>query len=476
MEKAIKDDIWRCLQCREPLAADALALRCAACGALYPVIGGIPILVKEPAAYVRSELAALARASRDAKQRWEILDKSRDDAGLTAASLARHRDVIDAEIAQIATFLALLEPAAEALSGLDGRAPERMRRRRAGWTFDALFPYLLRDWTGTAELEAAASMIRTALKQAFPDPAGKRVAVAGCGAGGLLAKIAPDAGRVVGFDLTLAILRAARHLLDGNSLDLALPRCIGTEGRIRLRNGEGMPGGTAIDVVAMDAFDTAFADGSVDCVITSFLLDLIPDPRRLAAEIHRVLRDGGVWIAYGPSGPVKALWRFDQAECASFFEAAGFTPIRTEAHRTTYLDLSRDYPSWSSQNHMCYLTSARKTQKPAEKTKPKAQTPAALADIVPRPFPRAHLIHRQALGPEQKPSLVLRHERFPGRMESFEIGHDDARILALVDGQRTVRDIVELLKNSAPVLQAEETIRAFAGYFERGVLSWRGYG
>jgi ubiquinone/menaquinone biosynthesis C-methylase UbiE len=52
----------------------------------------------------------------------------------------------------------------------------------------------------------------------------------------------------------------------------------------------------------MDALDTAFADGSVACVVTSFLIDLIPEPRKLASEIHRILCDDGVWINYGPSG------------------------------------------------------------------------------------------------------------------------------------------------------------------------------
>ena len=105
----------------------------------------------------------------------------------------------------------------------------------------------------------------------------------------------------------------------------------------------------------MDAFDAAFADGSVDCVITAFLLDLIPEPRRLADEIHRILRDDGVWINYGPSGPLKALWRFDQTEGAAFFEATGFSVISAEAFRTTHLDVSRDFPSWSFQNHLCYF-------------------------------------------------------------------------------------------------------------------------
>src|SRR5262249_20959795 len=151
--------------------------------------------------------------------------------------------------------------------------------------------------------------------------------------------------RVLGFDLTLPVLRVARHLLDGKSLDLALARAITQTGRITLRGREDRPPIPHVELVAMDALDTAFADASIGCVVASFLIDLFPEPRRLAREIHRILCDNGVWINYGPSGPLQAFLRFDQRETAAFLEAAGFTVSAAEAYRTTYLDLSRDCPS-----------------------------------------------------------------------------------------------------------------------------------
>jgi SAM-dependent methyltransferase len=468
-----RNRIWRCLHCRASLTADASGLRCAGCGNFYPVIGGVPILVNEPASYLRSELASLVRASRDARQRREMLDRSGQDVGLTPVSLARHRDVIDAEIAQIEAFLALLEPAAEVLQQMGESAEESLGVRRSGWAFDSLIPYLLRDWANTSELQSASSVIGAALKQVFPDSSAKTIAFAACGAGGLLPQISQGFGRVLGFDLTLAVVAAARHLVDGKSLDLALPRTISEAGHISLRKRDGSSAAAHIEVLAMDAFDTAFADGSIDCIITSFIIDLIPDPRRLADEIHRVLCDNGVWINYGPSGPLKALWRFDQAECAAFFESAGFTVVQTEAHRATYLDLSRDCPSWSFQNHICYLTSARKTRQPAAGARTAAPTAAELPDVVPQLFPRANLIQRRSLGPEQRQTLVLRQERIPGRPESLEIGSDTAQIIGLVDGKRTVREIAGLLEQSVPPLAPAETLGAFARYFGQGLLAPR---
>jgi hypothetical protein len=122
---------------------------------------------------------------------------------------------------------------------------------------------------------------------------------------------------------------------------------------------------------------------------------------------------------------------------------------------------------------MCYLTSARKTGQVAEK--PSVETPRAdaLLDVIPAHFTGANLIQRQSLGAQQQCKTLFRYERIPGRAESFEIGPDAARIMELVDGKRTVREIASLLKETAPAQSVEETTRAFARYFHHGFLSWR---
>jgi SAM-dependent methyltransferase len=224
-------------------------------------------------------------------------------------------------------------------------------------------------------------------------------------------------------------------------------------------------------LVAMDAFDTAFADGAVDCVITSFLIDLIPDPRKLADEIHRMLRPNGVWINYGPSGPLRALWRFDQSEGAAFFEGRGFRVVRADAHRATYLDLSRDCPTWSFQNHICYLTSMRKTGQSGEKQRV-APDLAGLPQIIPEHFPAAILVRRERLDEEGKQTLQLRHERKPGVTETLDIGADTAEIIKLVDGKKTVQEIATKLSQTGG-LPIEEIVAAFGRYFSMGLLSWR---
>jgi SAM-dependent methyltransferase len=393
---------------------------------------------------------------------------------LTDAAKDRHHNVIEAEIARSETLLRLLDSDDSAAwdSGVGASAVQP-----TGWTPDALLPYLLRDWTSTAELEALSARIGAALSNVFPDPGDKSLVFAACGAGGLLADVSHEFCRVLGFDLALPVLTAARHLLDGESLDLALPQAIHPEGRIVLRRRDRGSASRPIQLAAMDAFDMAFADGSVDCVVTSFLLDLVAEPSRLADEIHRILPTDGVWINYGPSGPLNALWRFDQQEASAFLEAAGFAVIHGAAYRTTYLDVTRDCPAWSVQNHVCYLTVARKsgerTAGPPRRTVP---GPDQLADLVPQHFPRAQLIERQSLGAERTLSILLRHEELPGRPKSQELGGDAARALALVDGEKTVGEIAGLLERELPGKSADETVRLFVQFFQQGLLYWKSVG
>ena len=383
--------------------------------------------------------------------------------------------MLDATIARAETLLVLLEPAAKALQALTDAAGEPLGAWRSSWEFNLFFPYLARDWTNTAELEAMNATIGAALSEVFPDPSGKSVAFAGCGAGGLL-DVSSGFERVMGFDLALPMLAAARHLLDGNTLDLALPRAIKEAGRLSLRKRDPASATSHVELLAMDALDTAFADGSLDCVVTSFLTDLMPDPRRLADEIHRILSADGVWINYGPPGSLESPWRFDQPETTAFFEAMGFTTIRADAHHTTYLDLSRDCPKWPFRNNVCYLTSARKAGPRRERPRVPPPSPAELAEIVPQHFPFANLIERRSLEGDRKRTVSLRYERMAGRPESLELGGDTARIVALVDGKRTVREIADLLAQAVPAKPAADTIRAVARYFDQGLLDWRGRG
>ena len=196
--------LWCCPYCSGRLQAIAGALRCDGCGKDYPVVQGIPILLRDPVDYLRSELASLERAQRAGAQRRTAIDKDAGAAGLTETSVSRHRDVADTDIARVQELLALLKPTLDALKSLPVEQ-QKVPAKRSGWGFDSLFPYLLRDWSGTEELRAAAAIIGGAIADAFPSQKGKAIAFAGCGAAGVLDEIKLDFEHIIGFDLTFPI-------------------------------------------------------------------------------------------------------------------------------------------------------------------------------------------------------------------------------------------------------------------------------
>src|SRR3954451_10743483 len=141
--------LWCCLYCREPLSSSERMLSCDACGRQYPVVAGIPLLVREPVNYFQAERAALLSAAREARRRRELLDGDGIYAGLPEPSRKRHRDVSETQEAQVEALLALIEtPGLEPKPGDGGDGTQAMR---PGWDFETMLPYLLRDWGDAPE-------------------------------------------------------------------------------------------------------------------------------------------------------------------------------------------------------------------------------------------------------------------------------------------------------------------------------------
>jgi SAM-dependent methyltransferase len=97
-----------------------------------------------------------------------------------------------------------------------------------------------------------------------------------------------------------------------------------------------LPGNERADVVVTLAGRVPIADGSVDCVASTQVLEHVEDPSAYLAEARRVLRpDGlllisthGFWV-YHPD-PVD-FWRWTRAGLERELRAAGFEPVRTES-------------------------------------------------------------------------------------------------------------------------------------------------
>lgn len=144
----------------------------------------------------------------------------------------------------------------------------RQLRRPSGWFGRRVMASLLN--------EANRDLLDSVLEAAAPTP-GTRAVDVGFGGGYTLERLAPlvRPARVAGVEISEAMISAVRG------------RC-----------------GDAYDLHSADAAALPLPDGSVDLVLSVNTIYFWPDPSRVLAELHRVLRPGGRLLLGYRSGAV----------------------------------------------------------------------------------------------------------------------------------------------------------------------------
>jgi SAM-dependent methyltransferase len=146
-------------------------------------------------------------------------------------------------------------------------------------------------------------------------PAGVRVADLGCGSGAFTAELKRAGYSVVGLDISPKLISVGQSKYPG------------------------------LELIEGDVENLPFESGAFDGVLLSGLVHHLPDPRRCAAEVFRVLRSGGRFVAFDPNrlNPFMYLYRDRSSpfysnvgvtenerpvlahQVADVFKAAGFT-------------------------------------------------------------------------------------------------------------------------------------------------------
>ncbi|HLX09297.1 MAG TPA: methyltransferase domain-containing protein [Thermoanaerobaculia bacterium] len=452
------------------------ALICTTCSQVYPSVGGVRLCVANPQRALASRWRALAEQRRGLTASKAKLSEAATP-GRSRAALALAERGLDGQLANLSVIERAMAPAAEYLSTrtrVSDPFADFSTSDDSWWSSLNMLPYFYRDWGGTWEAGFLAELFGAAVEEHGGDRR-ESVAVLGCGACGLAYEMARLFPAVFGVDFAVDSLLLAKVLLDGGTVDVRLnfPRAgvPMAQAAVRLQGPqasqapqapqapqEPQPGRGRIELVVANASRLPFASGALSCVITQYLLDLVPSPRTLAAEIHRVLATGGIWINFSTlsekSSPpvVRAYDPLDSLDPASFLERSGFVPLRQAMHRYVHLDQSA-LSEWAmTATHTPILSVARKDGSPSPPVDYFADYFAgrtgAILSMVPRFSSYVGLIEERTHGVDGsgERQLVAVFDRENRRPVGREGAAAAAWLLRQIDGQRTTAEILAALQ------------------------------
>jgi hypothetical protein len=415
---------------------------CLACRLDFPSIGGIPWLMPEPRLALtewRGRLHFLLTHYGAEAARHRAALAASPDGSLTRTRLASVAAALDDQSQRIR---ALLKPL-----GVERRSEAHAVHVALGTELPmsqglaTYYPNLHRDWCwGEAENRASLEAVIASLP---PGAKPARVLVLGAGA----CRIAYDLHAVLAPALTVALdfnplfLLAAARLFAGDTLELyefpIAPRTIGDHAVLR-KLAAPAPAGAGLELLLADATAPPLRPGAFDLALTPWYIDIAPEPvTRVAARINGLLAAGGLWVnhgslAFADSATVEAL---TLEELLERLPAIGFArPVAREA----------------AQPYLCSPASRHARQETvitfcARKERNTANVSAG------RELP-------DWLGRTDLPVPVL--PQFRAQALSMRVY---AFLLAMIDGERTIRDMARLMEQQKlmPAEDAEPAIRRF---------------
>lgn len=415
---------------------------CLSCRLDFPTLGGIPWMLPEPRMALiewRGRLHYLLThyAAEAARQRATLAQESLGS--LTRRRLEHVADALDDQAFRIRELMSPL--------GLAARNEAHAVHVALGTELplhqglSSYYTNLHRDWCwGEAENAAGLAAVMGVLADGLRP---ERVLVLGAGAGRLAYDFhcALQPGLTVALDFNPLFLLAARRILEGEALELyefpIAPRTIADHAVLRrLAAPTSTPGG--LELLLADASSLPIKPGCFDVVLTPWFIDVASEPvARLLQRINRLLVPGGLWInhgslAFADGRPGDAL---SLEELLAAMPAAGFEQPEPREAQLPYLSS----PASRHARLETVITFGARKERDVEAPAPGRAVPDWLqqSDLA-------------------VPALThFRAQALSTRVYAF--------LLAMIDGERTIRDMARLMEQQKlmTAADAEPAIRRF---------------
>ena len=431
-----------CPQCgAADLRTQAGPRGCAACGTRYPDIGGIPWLFAEPDFRISEWRQRFTLLLREYEQQGRALQV--EAASVAAGSRARSRleAMVQAMAAHRGALERLLSPLVGSSLGTRRETLLALRTRLpAAQDLTSYYVNLHRDWVwGDEENAAALDVVTRLLDGTRPST----LLVAGSG-GGRLAyalhqSLAP--GLTLALDLNPLLQFVAAAVCRGDTVPLwefpIAPRRLEDQAVERMLRAPA-PARAGLHFLLGDALRSPLRAGAFEAVLTPWFIDIVPQPfAELAARINRLLAMGGSWLNFGSLSFAQgtAAQCLSPDEVLECLQDSGFEIARVSEDVVPYM---RSPASRHARIETTFSFRAIKRREAADPG-PAFNLPAWLGDGA-QPVPK--LPHFETQG------LVTRIYAF---------------VLALIDGQRSTRDIAAYLveQRLLEAAEAEPAVRSF---------------
>lgn len=281
---------FACVACEAPLIVETTAVTCEGCGTHFPVIGGVPVLVADATRCVADGATWLRTTARGLRGVGMALG--------ARSSNDRRRDALQRTAHGMCENARVFECIAEAILPSTGPVVGRPIDREGYLGF---LRNVIVDRSYSTFTEPLIASKVTAIGPLVANESTGPLVVLGCGAGRMADELAKSSPNVVGVDLSLPLLVAAR-LMEEHPMTVYAPHETNVRSASEIYPAlELRRPAVGARLVAADALRLPFFDGSISALVSDYFTDVVP-PTRLLKEARRVLEPGGIFVHFGPLG------------------------------------------------------------------------------------------------------------------------------------------------------------------------------